>query len=241
MKYQFRATWIPSLVTVMLLPLLVGLGFWQLDRAEQKRALQAEYDRRSSAPPLALDASTNDAQALRFRKVSARGEYEPAYQILLDNRVHNGRVGYYVITPLRLQGSDTRVLVNRGWIPLGGTRTVLPDAPSPLGMQEVVGIATVPAARFFRLGAEPPRGEWQPVWQYMDMKRYTETVRVPLLPVLVLLDPASEAGGFVRQWGRLDAGIATHQGYAFQWFALAIALATVYLFVNIHKTGKTPS
>jgi surfeit locus 1 family protein len=94
----------------------------------------------------------------------------------------------------------------------------------------------VPVERVLTLGQPGPvSGEWQRVWQNLDMARFKAAVNYPLQPVVVLLDPNSPAGGFVRAWSRLDAGIATHKAYAFQWFALAIALLTLYLVVNTRK------
>lgn len=235
MRYRFRPSLIPTLATLALLPLLVSLGFWQLDRAEEKRALQAEYDARSRDEPVLIGSGVQAAEDLRFHKVVAHGRYDPEYEILLDNRVHRGQPGYYVITPLKLRDSDVRVLVNRGWVPLGESRTRLPDIATPQGEQEITGVATVPLERRFSLGGEAPRGRWQVVWPYLDLARYAGAVPFPIQPVVVLLDPASTAGGFVREWARLDTGIATHQGYAFQWFTLALALATIYLFVNLEK------
>jgi surfeit locus 1 family protein len=236
--YQFRPALIPSLATLLLLPVFVGLGLWQLDRAEQKRALQAEYDARGRDGPIQIGARVQTAEELRFYRVIVKGYYDPDYQILLDNRVHQGRAGYHVITPLHIAGSDVRVLINRGWIPLGETRADLPHITTPDGLQEVTGLAVAPQPRHFVLSAkaEPSKGSWQPVWEYLDMKRYVEAVPFKLQPVVVLLAPAN-AGGFVREWARLDAGIATHQGDAFQWFTLALALLTVYLFVNTRKVG----
>ena len=109
--YQFRPALIPSLVTLLLLPVFVGLGLWQLDRAEQKRALQAEYDARGRDGPIQIGARVQTAEELRFYRVIVKGRYDPDYQILLDNRVHQGRAGYHVITPLRIAGSDVRVIV----------------------------------------------------------------------------------------------------------------------------------
>lgn len=235
MRYRFRPTLIPTLAALVLLPLFVSLGFWQLDRAEQKRALQAEYDARSRDEQVLIGASVQSPEDLRFYKVVAQGRYDVDYQILLDNRVHRGQPGYYVITPLKLKDSDVRVLVNRGWVPLGESRARLPTVPTPQGEQKVTGVATVPLERRFSLGGEAARGQWQIVWPYLDMARYADAVPFPIQPVVVLLDPASRAGGFVREWARLDTGIATHQGYAFQWFTLALALATIYLFVNLEK------
>jgi len=238
MTFRFSPRLVPTLATLALLPLIVGLGFWQLDRATQKAELQAEYDARLQGPTVAIGASVQPDGALRFYKVVAKGRYDSSHQILIDNRVHHGRVGYHVITPLKIEASDTRVLVNRGWIALGQDREHLPAIETPPGMQEIVGVATVPAARVFTLGdPAPASGAWETVWQNMDMQRFKASVTYPLQPVVVLLDPASPAGGFTREWSRLDAGIATHKAYAFQWFALAVALLAIYIVVNTHKRG----
>lgn len=238
-RYQFRPALIPSLATLLLLPAFIALGFWQLHRADEKRALQADYDAREAAPALRLSAVPAAPDGLRFRRMVVEGYYEPAKQILIDNRVHNGRVGYYVVTPLHIFGGEMRVLVNRGWVPLGADRAHPPEAPPPTGLQEVRGVATVPSADHFSLGKPPAiKDQWPTVWQYLDMKRYANAVPFPLQPVVILLDPSSGAGGYVRAWERLDAGIAMHEGYAFQWFAMAVALVILYVWVNIKKSSE---
>ena len=238
---QFKPTLIPTLVVIILFPILVGLGFWQLDRAKQKREIQAEYDERSQDTPVGIGPRLQDADTLRFYRVAAKGSYDSDYQVLIDNRVQAGQVGYYVITPLRIPGSDMRVLVNRGWVPLGASRQDLPKIETPPGLLTIEGVATVPSQDVFQLAQPPPlTGQWQIVWQHMDMKRYTEAVPFPVQPVVILLDPASPAGGFDRQWTRLDAGIAIHRGYAFQWFMLATALLVIWLVVNLRKGRQVP-
>lgn len=237
---RFRPALLPTLVVIILFPTLVGLGFWQLDRAEQKRAIQAEYDARSQAAPVSIGPRLQDADMLRFHRITTKGSYDSDYQVLIDNRVQAGQVGYFVITPLRIDGGDMRVLVNRGWVPLGASRQHLPKIETPSGRVTIDGVATVPSANVFQL-AEPPAltGKWQVVWQHIDMKRYTEAVPFPLQPVVILLDPASSAGGLDRRWTRLDAGIAIHHGYAFQWFMLATALLVIWVVVNLRKRTKT--
>lgn len=235
-RFQWQAGLWPTLATAVLIPLLVGLGFWQLDRAGQKQALQSEYDRGQERAPTRLLPVLESAESLRFHKVIARGRYEPEYQILIDNRVHQGQAGYHVLTPLRIEDGEVRVLVNRGWIALGAGRAQLPRIDTPNTVVEVEGIATVPHSGGFHLGsARPPGAGWQPLWQYLDISEYAQQLPFPLQPVVILLDPASTAGGFVRQWARLDTGIATHHGYAFTWFSLAVALAAIYILVNTRK------
>jgi surfeit locus 1 family protein len=235
-RYRFRPGLVPTLAVLLLFPLLVGLGIWQLDRAAQKRTIQAEYDARRNGPAIEIRAQVQTGEDLRFHRVMARGRYEPTYQVLVDNRIHRGRVGYHVITPLHIAGSNVRVLINRGWVPLGVSRAQLPRLDTPSGRVEVEGVATVPSERVFTLGQAPPLSAgWQPVWEYMDMKRYAAAVPFPVQPVVVLLDPSSPAGGFVREWGRLDAGIAVHEAYAFQWFTLAAGLLILYVSLNLRR------
>jgi len=236
MRLRFVARLWPTLATVLLVPIFVGLGFWQLDRASLKAELQAEYDARLRGPVVAIGASVQPAEELRFYQVVAKGRYDTARQILVDNRVHQGRVGYHVITPFKIEASDTRVLVNRGWIALGRDREHLPAIETPADVQEITGVAVVPAENVFTLG-EPAAagGAWETVWQNMDMRRFKASVTYPVQPVVVLLDPNSTAGGLVRNWTRLDTGIATHKAYAFQWFVLAFALLLTYIVMNTRK------
>ena len=71
-------------------------------------------------------------------------------------------------------------------------------------------------------------------------RMFTIAARTMGYEVIVLdPDPDSPAGGFDRQWTRLDAGIAIHHGYAFQWFMLATALVVIWVVVNLRKRNKT--
>ncbi|MGE5241411.1 MAG: SURF1 family protein [Bacteroidota bacterium] len=233
MSRYFRPSFSATISTAVLLPLLLYLGYWQLQRADEKRALQAQYDTRADGPAIQVETHVQRPEQLQFYRVVAKGVYETDYQILLDNRVHQGLPGYDVITPLHLAGSDVRLLVNRGWIPLGADREHLPKVETPQGQVEVTGVATVPAENVFTLGRPEPIGRgWQKVWQNLDMKHYQASVPFPVQPVVVLLDPRSPAGGFTREWARLDAGIAVHEGYAFQWFMMAAGLVVIYLFMG---------
>lgn len=232
---RFRPGMIPSLAVVALLPLFLYLGYWQLQRAEEKRLLQSEYDTRANGPAVLVESRVQRADELQFYRVTAKGYYETGHQILIDNRVHQGRAGYHVITPLRLQDSEVRLLVNRGWIALGESRDRLPAIDTPAGLQQISGVATVPSEKHFTLGAPEPG--WQRVWQNIDMARYSASVPFPVQPVVVLLDPTVVAGGFTRDWSRLDTGISVHQGYAFQWFMLAVALVVLYLFMGLRRRG----
>ncbi len=235
-RIRFRPSLVPTLATLLLFPALVELGLWQLHRAQAQIEVRHELNVRNRTNPIKLGAQLQSPDKLRYFRVVAKGVWDTRYQILLDNQVKNNSVGYDVITPLRIAGSDTRVLVDRGWVPMGVDREHLPKISTPTGMQEINGIATIPSAHFFTLARPAPlNGPWQKVWENMDMVHFKKAVPFPLQPAVIQLDPASPAGGFVRDWNPPDNRVAMHKSYAFQWFALATALVIIYIWVNIRK------
>jgi surfeit locus 1 family protein len=229
---RFRPHPWPTLAAVGLLPLFIAAGQWQWNKAQIKNARQHELDTRSTQAPLAMPTTLVDAMALRDRTILARGRYEPERQILIDNRSHRGQAGYHVITPLHLAGSETRLLVNRGWVPAPASHQVLPQLTTPAGIVDIRGTAVVPASRFFTLGEDRQgRGEeWQAVWQNLDMRAYEKALGLPLQPVVVELDARSPAGGFVRQWRRPDERVYINLGYALQWWAFAATTVALWLW-----------
>ncbi len=235
---RFRPGLAPTLATLLLVPLFVHLGNWQWGKAERKAAQQALLESRMQAPPVTLTGAAVDAESLRFAAVRATGRFEPQFQFLLDNQVWRGRAGFHVVTPLRIEGSEARVLVDRGWVPFGGDRSKLPPVETPGGVVEVAGHAVAPPEKFFELGAAPgPTAEWEPVWQNLDLRRYRERVPFPVLPVVVRMDAASPAGGFTREWPRPDEKLAMHRGYAWQWWAFAAVLAAAWAWFGFRRKG----
>jgi surfeit locus 1 family protein len=228
---------IPTLAMLLLTPAFLALGFWQLGRAQEKRELQAQYDRRATEPPIVLGSELRRADALHFFRVQARGTYENAYRILWDNRIHHGVVGYHVITPFRIDGGDTRVLVNRGWVPLGPDRDHPPATKPPRGTVTITGVAVVPRPEFSLGELDQLSRTRMTVWQWIDLARYAKQTGWPLQPIVILLDPQSP-GGYVREWARLDTGVAMHQGYAFQWFMLAAATLVLYVVLMVRTVRR---
>ena len=236
-NYQFKPKLVPTIATMLLLPLLINLGLWQSDKADLKQAKQELFEKRVMEAPISIGSEPVDLETIRYSRVVAQGIYEPEFQILLDNQVYKGQAGYYVFTPLRISGSSMRILVNRGWVPLGADRNTLPVINTPLNEIEVIGYAHDPSGKFFELGkpADMKPGSWQKVWQNLDMKRYALAVNFPLQSAVILLDPTSASGGFVREWPKPDFRIDVNRGYALQWYFMSIALVVIYLVTNFKK------
>jgi surfeit locus 1 family protein len=222
-----------GLLVIVLVAAFISLGLWQWRKYEAKTNLQAELDARSRSAVVAMSAAPVDAESLRYRHVSLRGEFETGRQILVDNRVHHERAGYHVVTPLRLAGSEIRVLVNRGWIPAGSSRSFVPVVASPPGEVELTGIAVVPGTRFFTL-APAPAG-WQPVWQNLDLGAFAAAAPWPVQPVVVQLD-ADAPHGFAREWPRPDERAEVHRSYALQWFGFALSSIAIWLWFVLRKS-----
>ena len=235
-NYRFQPKLIPTLATLLLLPLLINLGMWQANKADKKQAMQDIYEQRGKSALVQIGTEPLNLENIRFSKVVARGRYEPSHQILLDNQISNGQAGYHVITPLHISGSTMRILVNRGWVPMGADRRQFPVIDTPQAEVEVTGNAHDPSGKYLELASpDDTQKNWQIVWQNLDLKRYKNAVPFSIHPVIILLDSTSTAGGYVRDWPKPDYRIDVNRGYAIQWYLMSIALVIIYIVTNIKK------
>jgi surfeit locus 1 family protein len=203
-----------------------------------KEALRAQFDAAAVEAPVALGSlpGSADWNALRYRTVIAYGEYDAHRQILIDNRVHDGRAGYHVITPL-VQDDGRIALVNRGWTPQGRSRAVLPSVDPPAGPVTVRGRVALPAPRVFELSTDAPNG---PVWQNLDPVRFSAATGVAVMPVTIeALDaPSAPAPDdrLVRDWPAPDFGVEKHRIYMIQWYLLAALVIVLWVVLNSRRT-----
>lgn len=219
-----------TLAACLVVALLLSLGRWQLNRAGEKEARQALYDARLGETPVVLTGSVPAAGALMYRRVRAVGEWIAGGQFFIDNQIRDGRAGFNVITPLRLEGRAEAVLVNRGWIARDAAFPRAPGVAVPGGRVEVTGLATRPPARYRELSADTVSGD---VWQNLSIERYAAHSGLSLLPVVVLADSA--APGLKAVSEKPDAGVAKHHEYALTWFALAATVVVLWIALNLRR------
>jgi surfeit locus 1 family protein len=225
------------LVAVLVLAAaLFSLGLWQLERAREKEQLAQQYRARAAGPPLHLTGAEVDADALNYRHVTVRGRYQPRYQFLLDNQLHQGRLGYHVITPLQVAGSGRLLLVNRGWVPhdytAGGATMNLSPPDQEL---ELTGTVMVPRHNPFVREMAVTAGTWPARWAAIDVTRFRELTGAASLPFVMRLDAGGSGGGFVREWPEPRLNSDKNRGYAFQWFAMALAVLATYVVVGYRR------
>lgn len=222
-----RPGWLPTLATVAVIAVCVAAGNWQRDRMHQRDALRARYDAASITPPVALPTDLSDVSQWRFRAVYATGTFDAGHQILIDNRVREGRVGYDVVTPLRM--ADGRVvLVDRGFAPQGASRSELPDAPPATGEVTVRGRIAVPPSRFFDVGDARPLGV---LWPHLDPPQFSQVTGIEVLPIVIeATAPSGGDAGLDRAWPPPDLGSERNLSYMVQWYTFAALAACLWLW-----------
>ena len=223
---------LPTRALVAVVALCIAAGNWQRGRMVQKEALGARLAAALSAPVVTMPAGVNDWSTWRFRQVELAGRYDEARQILIDNKVHAGRAGYHVVTPLVL--SDGRaVLVNRGFAPGGATRSELPEARPPAGEVRVRGRINLPPTDYVELAQAPPQGV---VWQNLDPARFTAATGVAVLPIVVEATAGDDR--LVRDWPRPDAGTEKHRIYMVQWYAFAALAFGLWAWFTLIRSKR---
>jgi len=218
---------------------LVSLGRWQLQRAEQKRVLFDAFDRGADTT---YPIDVRSPPLPRYAQVEARGHYDGSRQVLIDNMTNaDGRAGYFVITPFALAGGGW-LLVNRGWIPLGRTRSALPAIEVAGDERTVRGRADHLPSAGIHMGQpaalRPPFPAVANFPSREDIARLLgEQSWAPAADV-VLLSPDQPAG-YGRAWQPPGFPPLRHIAYAVQWFGLALALVIIYVITNCRRAASS--
>jgi surfeit locus 1 family protein len=219
------------LLVLLVLPVLLWLGTWQLERAEEKRRYESAYLELQGMLPVVPPV---DSAGIAFSRVKLIGHYDSSRQVLLDNQVSSGRVGYWVIT--RFQAEDGRSwLVNRGWVAAPGRREQLPDVRVSEQPGELVAVIWPDTGLVPLLKQELWPAGWPKRVQRLDIHTLG-----PLLGSEAV-EMRAEAG----QPGVLEAAPLLipvthekHTGYAVQWFLLAGVLLVGFVLYGISMSTR---
>ena len=221
-----------SILAISFAALSISLGFWQLRRLSERRTANALLASRRFAPEVPLDSVPSDTAMAHFRRVRVRGAYDYGNEMVLTLRGRNGSPGVNILTPIRRVGSDTAVLVNRGWVysPDGVTvdtkRWREGDSVDANGFVEVFptrGPFAAPNPARPRSMRRLDRAGMRHLFPYPIANYYA-----------VLTDSARSGSGPPRvEPAPLDEG--PHRNYAIQWFSFA-AISIVGLVIFLRRT-----
>jgi surfeit locus 1 family protein len=220
--------WALTLAAVAGIAAAFSLGTWQLGRAQERLALQASIDSRKVLPPLdqkALAGRPALADVVH-RPVVLRGMWVAQHTVFLDNRQMNGKPGFHVVTPLRLEGGVGVVAVVRGWAPRNfADREQLPPVETPPGVIEVQGRMAPPPAQLYEFAGDPGGR----IRQNLDLAQWRAETGLALLDVAVQ-QTGGPSEGLSRDWPQAASGAGKNYGYAFQWWALGSLIAILYVW-----------
>lgn len=217
--YRFLLTprWIAAHVVVaVVVGAFVALGFWQLDRHDQRSAHNALLEERMAAGVAPLESLSGDWEQAAYRRVEVTGTYDVGEELLLSPRSLDGRPGHHVLTPLVLD-DGAAVLVDRGWVPY--------DAPplsevAPVSDEVTLTGLVFPDEPPVRFAPEIPEGHLDTVSR-VDVARLQRQVSAPLLPVYVQLADQQPDQTFPVPAGPPPLEAGNHVSYAVQWFVFA--------------------
>lgn len=230
--------WLITGATLLAVLITLALGRWQVSRAAQKEAIQDSIEASSALPKLSAKTLTaqTDLVAQLHRGVTLRGRWLTQHTVLLDNRQMNNKQGFYVVTPMQLEGSKAVVLVQRGWVARNFVdRTLVPKFETPMDSVEIEGRIAPPPSKLYEFDVQ----EAGLIRQNLDMNRFVSESGLSFPGVSVQqLGVASD--GLLREWPQLGSGAQKNYGYAFQWFALSALLTILYVWFQIVRRFIIP-
>ena len=253
----FSYTFAPRLITTLLafvcIPILISLGLWQLDRADEKRIIDQGVNDAIAKPALVLNQA--DIESINkeiYRTALIQGQYDDTKQFLLDNRTYKGQPGYHVISPMTFKNNlvdntTYGVLINRGWIKYNGTRDQIRNISVNKELTQIEGtIKSIPQSIVLKDAAhdeisstvvfkvKDKQLNGVRLIQSIELDRLEKALNYKLLPVIIELKPTVE-NGFIREWQPYYGSIDKHNAYALQWFAMASILLFLFIKLNIRK------
>ena len=225
-------------VTALGVIFLCYLGVWQLQRAEEKTHILLSNEQHKNQLPKKLVLPIEDINTLRFQRIQLQGSFISSRQFVLDNQIHQHQVGFNILTPFAIENTEVTILVDRGWVPLGPTRDVLPEVSIDEGTRTITGTAYVPFGKPYTLGViDNDASSWPRLIQYLDFVDLEQRLGNKLLPLTLRLETGQE-GGLITQWPLFAFTPKRHLAYAVQWFALAFTLLVIFIVLHMPRKVK---
>lgn len=238
----------------------VSLGFWQLDRATERRTIAATIEQGRRAKAIELNNTIQGTYNFKnWTPATVEGRWRSDLSLLLDNRNLNGRPGLWLATPL-VVGDGRAVLVLRGWFarPLGENKA--PIVPTPDSTQKLSGELAEHVPRLFELWSSvKPANETLAFVERASFAARSEAIDTNLLPrrqnlaiaelsklsglnffPVVLLQTSPANDGLIRTWPQPSVDADKNTGYAMQWFGFA-AICLIALVVVLWRTRRSRS
>jgi surfeit locus 1 family protein len=226
---------VPPIAGVILIVLFTKLGLWQLDRAKLKHEMLDAFKN-----PASYAEVSRTLEPQLYRAIMATGQYHADTQILITNIVRDGRLGYYVISPLDYATGSPLLLVNRGWVEKKPGQQGLPEIALDPSVVTVRGKSgKLPQVGIRSAAVFADRNTWPRIGVWPTSEEVSAELGRDVHPYVLLLD-ADQPSGFVRHWEPQHAPPSTHYGYALQWFGMATIVFAIGVWqIRKRRSGKS--
>jgi len=211
---------------------LLSLGFWQLDRADEKRTIESAVFLAQSNP-VELITEPNTLTEKEHYQVLLEGHYDNDKQFIYDNQIINKTAGYYVLTPFVLKNNQA-ILVNRGFVPWHGNREKLADINVSENKTTIKVKLITPKERI-KLKQHKVGKTFPILIQSLNLERLSKLSDYQIIPMLAQLDVKAD-NGFFRKWQPFYGSVDKHLGYALQWFLMALVLSIIAIRLLIKNS-----
>lgn len=223
LKDQIQENKLLTSFSIFFVIVFVFLGVWQIERAAHKEGLLQAFNAEQESPPIRLTSQSSD-----WSRVFVDGIFDSSRQILIDNQIHKGKVGYKIFTPFRFDDNKI-VLVDRGWIAQGQSRSDLPQLNILEKKSRIIATVTSPEQGVLA-GSELLTNEWPRVSQTKAVEVIASAFKEPILDIVLVLDPGSSQITEFIQIKPFAITPVKHYGYAMQWFTMSIVLLGMFLY-----------
>jgi surfeit locus 1 family protein len=226
-----RSRYLLLVISLLLAALFTRLGIWQLSRLHDRRAENRKAAEARAGEVLDLDPGEAAGSERANHRVVVRGQYDRAHEVVLRGHVYRELPGVHVVTPLRISGSDSAVLVNRGFFPSPDATFADTDSLNEPGPVEVRGVAFAVPVSADSGGAVTSNGK--ETWRRLDLVALRARTPYPLMNIYILQSPDSQLPVYPRRLEPLPLDDGPHLSYAIQWFAfatIAVAGGLIFLF-----------
>lgn len=248
-RWRFAPGLASTLMVLSVVPILLFLGSWQWQRFQYKTVHTKNQEIRKYSLTLQeanILQKESDLQDLQGRYLQTEGQFLNQYALFVDNQRFKGQPGYKVLTPLLVVAgtpSPTYVLVDRGWIPLGQSRAILPTLPPITGRVHIEGRLYQPVQGFkLPMKQANPQshsegGDLRLRILDIDLKTLAQALGHELYPMILRLEPGDKLGFEILPFAT-QAGMPPikHLGYAWQWFMMALTVLIYYCVINTHHS-----
>lgn len=236
-KLRFTPTWSMLILAIVFISLFVRLGFWQIQRANEKTQMIVAQKTQEKQKP--VQWTKKQKLPLQYERIVLKGNYL-SQVFLLDNQHHQHQFGYDVLSPIELSDGSV-IMVDRGWVPGEMTRRVFPNIQTPKGLVKMQGSAYFPSKNQWVLGPVlEGKANKMIILERVDEQLISQILQKTVSPFIIRLDK-QDTNGFVREWETVSMPPQRHLAYALQWFVMALVVLIIFVALNLKKKNEETS